>query len=132
MDKGRLETFSDEIIAIIITIMVLLIEPPKGNDFNFLKELFHLISVYFVSFVMASTYWVNHHHLLKITNSINEKIMWANLLYMFTISFFSCNDGLGRSDKFCKIPDNNLCFYEPYKCNSIYYFGTHNYYFSRL
>ena len=88
MDKGRLEAFSDGVIAIIITITALLIEPPKGSTFNDLKEILPLILVYTVSFIMIGTNWANHHHLLKITAHINGKVIWANHFYLFTLSFY--------------------------------------------
>ncbi len=88
MDKGRLEAFSDGVIAIIITITVLLIEPPKGASFGDLKEILPLVVVYIVSFIMIGTNWANHHHLLKTTNHINGKIIWANHFYLFTLSFY--------------------------------------------
>lgn len=69
MDKGRLEAFSDGVIAIIITITVLLIEPPKGNSLSDLMELMPLIKVYTVSFIMIGTNWANHHHLLKVSRA---------------------------------------------------------------
>ncbi|MBR1444248.1 MAG: DUF1211 domain-containing protein [Firmicutes bacterium] len=79
MDKGRLEAFSDGVIAIIITITALLIEPPKGSTFNDLKEILPLILVYTVSFIMIGTNWANHHHLLKITEHINGKVIWQTI-----------------------------------------------------
>ena len=104
MNKGRLEAFSDGVIAIVITITVLLIQPPNGNDWNALKEIFPLISIYFVSFIMVGTYWVNHHHLLQITQQVNGKILWANLIYLFTISFFPVMTAWVGQSHFSKLP----------------------------
>ena len=67
MTKGRLEAFSDGVIAIIITITVLLIDVPDGNDFSSLRQILPLVVVYAVSFVVIGTHWANHHHLLQVT-----------------------------------------------------------------
>lgn len=88
MDTGRLEAFSDGVIAIIITITVLLIKPPKGDALADLKELIPLVRVYTVSFIMIGTNWANHHQLMKITDTVDGKIIWANHFYLFTLSFY--------------------------------------------
>ena len=86
MGKGRLEAFSDGVIAIIITIMVLGIQAPEGNSFVSLKPLVpHFVS-YVLSFLYISIYWNNHHHMLHTVEKINGKILWANLHLLFWLS----------------------------------------------
>ncbi|WP_352397557.1 TMEM175 family protein [[Clostridium] aminophilum] len=104
MDKGRLEAFSDGVIAIIITITVLLIEPPKGNSLSDLMELMPLIKVYTVSFIMIGTNWANHHHLLKVSDGINGKVIWANHFYLFTLSFYPVATAWVGNSNFAKLP----------------------------
>jgi len=84
--KSRLEAFSDGVIAIIITIMVLELKVPHGNDLEALKPLLPVLWSYFLSFVYLSIYWNNHHHLLHAAKSINGRIMWANLHLLFWLS----------------------------------------------
>lgn len=88
MNKSRLEAFSDGVIAIIITIVVLLIDLPDGDDWNALGKMLPLFFCYAVSFILIGMRWANHHHLLQITQSVNGKIIWANLLYLFSMSLF--------------------------------------------
>ena len=104
MSKGRLEAFSDGVMAIIITITVLLIEPPKGADLKALAEIISLVLVYTVSFIMIGTNWANHHHLLQVTERINGKIIWANSFYLFTLSFYPVSTGWVGQTNFAEIP----------------------------
>lgn len=86
MGKSRLEAFSDGVIAILITIMVLELKTPNGADFNALRAIFpHLLS-YILSFVFLGIYWNNHHHMLQATHRINGTILWANLHLLFWLS----------------------------------------------
>ena len=87
MTKGRLEAFSDGVIAIIITITILEIGLPNGNDMRALLEIMPLVICYLISFIMVGTNWANHHHLLQVAGSVDGKILWANLLYLFILSF---------------------------------------------
>ncbi|MCR5747668.1 MAG: TMEM175 family protein [Lachnospiraceae bacterium] len=104
MSKSRLEAFSDGVIAIIITITILLIDVPSGNDWKALKTMFPLFAVYAVSFMLLGSHWANHHHLFQIASHVNGKIIWANLLYLFVISFFPVLTGwVGKSD-FAQVP----------------------------
>lgn len=82
----RLEFFSDAVFAIIITIMVLELHPPDGNNVNDLYPLLPKFLSYALSFVYLITYWNNHHHLLKTMNIPNGKIMWANASLLFCLS----------------------------------------------
>jgi uncharacterized membrane protein len=88
MRKERLEAFSDGVIAIIITIMVLELRPPHGSDIRDLRPLLPALSSYVLSFVYVGIYWSNHHHLLQATEYVNGRILWANLHLLFWLSLF--------------------------------------------
>ncbi len=86
MTKGRLEAFSDGVLAIIITIMVLEMKAPQGHSLEALKEVLpHFIS-YVSSFIFLAIYWVNHHHLLQTATKVNAGILWANINLLFWLS----------------------------------------------
>ena len=104
MTKGRLEAFSDGVIAIIITITILLIDLPEGDGWADLMKMLPIVGSYLISFIIVGTNWVNHHHLLQVTCEVNGKILWANLLYLFLLSFIPLTTGwVGRS-KFAMVP----------------------------
>lgn len=84
--KTRLEAFSDGVLAIIITIMVLEIKVPHGTELSALTPLFPVFFSYALSFIYIGIYWNNHHHLLHAAKSINGAIMWANLHLLFWLS----------------------------------------------
>lgn len=86
--KNRLEAFSDGVIAIIITIMVLELRPPHEATPFALKPLLPVFLSYVLSFVYLAIYWNNHHHLLHAAKNINAKIMWANMHLLFWLSLF--------------------------------------------
>jgi uncharacterized membrane protein len=86
MGKGRLEAFSDGVLAVIITIMVLELKVPQGDDLAALRPMFHGLLSYLLSFVYVGIYWNNHHHLLHAARRINGRIMWANLHLLFWLS----------------------------------------------
>lgn len=86
MTKNRLEAFSDGVMAIIITIMVLELKIPDGDSFNSLKPMAFKFLSYFFSFLYVGIYWNNHHHLFQATQKVNGKIMWANLHLLFWLS----------------------------------------------
>jgi uncharacterized membrane protein len=86
MHKGRLEAFSDGVIAIIITIMVLELKVPEGHDFAALMHLAPRFCGYVMSFVYIGIYWNNHHHLLHATDRVSGGILWANLHLLFWLS----------------------------------------------
>ena len=86
MTKGRLEAFSDGVIAIIITIMVLELKVPHGADLAALRDLLPVLASYVLSFVYVAIYWNNHHHLLHACERINGAIMWANMHLLFWLS----------------------------------------------
>ena len=104
MTTGRLEAFSDGVIAIIITITILIIDVPNGNDWPDLLAVLPLVICYVISFIVVGANWANHHHLLQAAGSVNGKILWANLLYLLVLSFLPVTTGwVGKSD-FSMIP----------------------------
>ncbi len=86
MNKNRLEAFSDGVIAILITIMILGLEAPKGVLISDLLPLLPQLLTYILSFVFLGIYWNNHHHLLHAASKVNGKILWANLHLLFWLS----------------------------------------------
>ena len=86
MNTTRLEAFSDGVIAIIITIMVLELKVPHGDDLHALEPLLPVFLSYVLSFVMVGIYWNNHHHLLHACPHVDSKILWANLGLLFWLS----------------------------------------------
>ena len=86
MGTGRMEAFSDGVIAIIITIMVLELKVPQGADLASLRELVPVLASYVLSFIYVAIYWNNHHHLLHACERINGAIMWANMHLLFWLS----------------------------------------------
>jgi len=86
MTKGRLEAFSDGVIAIIITIMVLELKVSHGDDWHALAPITPAFCMYTFSFILLGIYWNNHHHLLHATTRVNGKILWANLHLLFWLS----------------------------------------------
>jgi uncharacterized membrane protein len=86
MSKGRLEAFSDGVIAILITIMVLELRPPHGSDISALREVLPSFLSYLLSFVFLGIYWNNHHHMLNVTERVNGAVLWANLHLLFWLS----------------------------------------------
>jgi uncharacterized membrane protein len=86
MSKGRLEAFSDGVIAIIITIMVLELKVPHGGTLDALRPIVPVLLTYALSFVFIGIYWNNHHHLLHATTRINGLTLWANLHLLFWLS----------------------------------------------
>ena len=86
MTAGRLEAISDGVLAIIVTIMVLELDPPHEYTAEALKEVLPTFISYVVSFIYVSVYWVGHHHLFKLTEKINETILWGNLQLLFFLS----------------------------------------------
>jgi uncharacterized membrane protein len=86
VNKTRLEAFSDGVIAIIITIMVLELRPPHGADWAGLRPLIPSFLSYVLSFVYLGIYWSNHHHMLQATQRVNGATLWANLHLLFWLS----------------------------------------------
>jgi uncharacterized membrane protein len=88
MHKGRLEAFSDAVIAILMTIMVLELRAPDGSDLAALRPLVPIFLTYLLSFVNLGIYWNNHHHLLQAADRVNSATLWANLHLLFWLSLF--------------------------------------------
>jgi uncharacterized membrane protein len=86
MTKGRLEAFSDGVLAIIITIMVLELKIPEEGSFTALKPMLPKFLSYIISFIYVGLYWNNHHHLFQMVKKVNGKILWANLILLFFLS----------------------------------------------
>jgi len=88
MEKNRVEAFSDGVIAVIITIMVLELKPPHEPTWEALRENWHVFVSYVVSFVYVGLYWNNHHHLFSACKHVSGRAMWANLFFLFWLSLF--------------------------------------------
>jgi uncharacterized membrane protein len=87
--KGRLEAFSDGVIAILITIMVLELKPPEGTGIGDLHSVLPKLAAYLLSFVLVGIYWNNHHHLFHAVERIDGSVLWANLALLFSLSLVS-------------------------------------------
>ena len=99
MKKGRLEAFSDGVIAIIITIMVLELHVPHGHTLRDLAPVVPVILSYVLSFANVGIYWNNHHHMLYVVERINGAILWANLHFLFWLSLIPfATDWMGESE----------------------------------
>jgi uncharacterized membrane protein len=86
VSKGRLEAFSDGVLAVIITIMVLEMKAPAGHEWSDLGSLWPVFVSYVLSFVFLGIYWNNHHHLLQAVKLVNGRVLWANLHLLFWLS----------------------------------------------
>jgi uncharacterized membrane protein len=104
MDKNRLEAFSDGVIAIIITVMVLEMKVPHEPDFAALKPVLPVFFTYVLSYIYVGIYWNNHHHLLKACRRVNAGIMWANLHLLFWMSLFPFVTGWMGENHFMPLP----------------------------
>ena len=104
MNKGRLEAFSDGVIAIIITIMVLELKVPHGDSLSALRPLFPVFLSYTLSFVNIGIYWNNHHHMLHVTRHISGSVLWANLHLLFWLSLVPFVTGWMGENEFAPIP----------------------------
>src|SRR2546422_5305732 len=104
MPKGRLEAFSDGVLAIIITIMVLELKVPHGRDLTALRPLLPVFLSYVLSFVYVGIYWNNHHHMLQVTKHVTGLILWANLHLLFWLSLFPFVTGWMGENHFAPMP----------------------------
>jgi uncharacterized membrane protein len=86
MSRGRLEAFTDGVIAILVTIMVLDLRPPAGSRFDDLSPLLPKLLVYLLSFVFLAIYWNNHHHVMSVVERIDGRVLWANMALLFWLS----------------------------------------------
>jgi uncharacterized membrane protein len=104
MSKGRLEAFSDGVIAILITIMVLELKVPHAADAAALRPLLPVFLTYVLSFVFLGIYWNNHHHMLQMAERINGRILWANLHLLFWLSLVPFVTGWMGENHFAPLP----------------------------
>jgi uncharacterized membrane protein len=104
MQANRMEAFSDGVIAIIITIMVIELKAPEGTSFAELKPLWPVFLSYILSFLFIGIYWSNHHHLLQATEKIQGNVLWVNLVLLFCLSLIPfASAWMGETD-FAKVP----------------------------
>lgn len=104
MEKNRLEAFSDGVIAIIITIMVLEMKVPHGDSWGALASLWPVFLSYVLSFLYVGTYWNNHHHLIQAARHINGATMWSNLHLLFWLSLMPFTTGWMGENHFARLP----------------------------
>ena len=104
MTKGRLEAFTDGVIAILITVMVLEFKVPEGETWGALRPLVPVLLTYALSFVYLGIYWNNHHHMFHAAERINGKIMWANLNLLFWLSFTPFVTGWMGENHYAPVP----------------------------
>lgn len=102
MNKNRLEAFSDGVIAIIITIMVLELRMPEDDNWSSLQSLIPVFLSYVLSFIYVVIYWNNHHHLLHVTKHVSAGIMWTNLNLLFWLSLIPAATGWMGKNNFAK------------------------------
>jgi uncharacterized membrane protein len=108
MSKGRMEAFSDGVLAIIITIMVLELKIPHHDDLDALTSLLPVILSYILSFIHIGIYWNNHHHMLQRANKVNGPTLWANLHLLFWLSLLPFVTGWMGENNFTKWP--TICY----------------------
>lgn len=104
MSKGRLEAFSDGVIAILITIMVLELRIPHGAGWEAIRPILPVVLTYVLSFINLGIYWNNHHHMLQATDRINGKILWANTHLLFWLSLIPFGTGWMGENHFAPLP----------------------------
>lgn len=104
MTKGRLEAYSDGVMAILITIMVLELKVPHGTGWDALRPLVPEFLTYVLSFIFLGIYWNNHHHMLLVTDRINGKVLWANQHLLFWLSLIPFVTGWMGENHFAPLP----------------------------
>ena len=104
MHKGRLEAFSDGVIAVLITILVLELKAPHGDDWSAVTPLIPAFVSYVLSFVYLGIYWNNHHHLLQAASHVTGAVLWANLHILFWLSLIPFVTGWMGENQFATIP----------------------------
>jgi len=104
MQKTRLEGFSDGVLAIIITIMVLELKVPHGEDFEALRPLVPVFFSYILSFLYVGIYWNNHHHMLQAAKRVSGSVLWANLHLLFWLSLLPFVTGWMGENHFAPLP----------------------------
>lgn len=104
MKTGRLEAFSDGVLAIVITIMVLEMKAPEGASLETLNPLIPKFLSYLLSFIYLGIYWNNHHHLFQAIGKVNGKVLWANLALLFALSLIPFTTAWMGENHFEKLP----------------------------
>lgn len=104
MTTNRLEAFSDGVLAIVITIMVLEMQVPEGANWNHLQPVFPVFVSYLLSFMYIGIYWNNHHHLFQAVQKVNGKVLWVNLSLLFTLSLIPFTTAWMGENHFDKNP----------------------------
>jgi uncharacterized membrane protein len=104
MGSGRLEAFSDGVLAIIITIMVLELHAPEGDDWQALGDSTTSLTAYLLSFVYIGIYWNNHHHMLRLCERVSGGVLWANLHLLFWLSLFPFTTGWLAETHVARVP----------------------------
>jgi uncharacterized membrane protein len=104
VDTNRLEAFSDAVVAILITVMVLELKVPHGKSIEALRPLLPIGLTYVLSFTNLGIYWNNHHHLLQLADKINGKVLWANLHLLFWLSLLPVSTGWMGQNGFAPLP----------------------------
>ena len=104
MTKNRLEAFSDGVIAILITIMVLELRVPRGADFAALRPMWPIFLAYLMSFIVLAIYWNNHHHMLHATRHVTGGVLWANVHLLFWLSLIPFTTAWMGESNFAPFP----------------------------
>lgn len=122
--KTRLEAFSDGVIAIIITIMVLELKTPHSGELSELLKLLPVFACYILSFIYVGIYWNNHHHMLAGSGTVNGKIMWANMFLLFWLSLVPFATAYMGENHFEKLP-SAIYGFVLFMCGVAYYILSH-------
>jgi uncharacterized membrane protein len=104
MEPSRLEAFSDGVIAIIVTVMVLEMKVPHGTDLSVLAPVLPVFLSYVLSFIYVGIYWNNHHHMFMLTESVNGSVLWGNLHLLFWLSLLPFTTGWTGENHFARWP----------------------------
>lgn len=104
MDTGRLEAFTDGVMAVALTIMVLELHPPHQASWAALLALWPVALSYVLSFIYIGIYWNNHHHMLRVTEHINGRVLWANLFLIFWMTLIPLTTAWMSENEFASIP----------------------------
>jgi uncharacterized membrane protein len=104
MTKNRLEAFSDGVLAIIVTIMVLEMKVPHGSSLDDIRPIFDVFLSYILSFVFVLIYWNNHHHLFQVVKHVNGRVLWANGHLLFWLSLLPFVSGWMGENHFAALP----------------------------
>lgn len=104
MDSTRMEAFSDAVIAILMTIMVIELEVPRGESFTLLRPILPVALCYLLSFIYLGIYWSNHHHLLQVTQRVTGGVLWANLHLLFWLSLIPFTTAWMGENHFASAP----------------------------